>query len=238
MNISTLMIVAALCLAIGYVAGLLVSSLLGGHSKPEDESAKPDINAGLSALAEPAPANAGSGISGPISISGQKALSIDQILFWRDRPGGTYQIDLDGETLGNTGSLTADQRQRLVFILPEIKSWLEKLAAKTGVEIPKEPAVSVINLPVPKKGPVRLDLNPKPPLPQAPKSIVTQIDDILQTQISGTSLAGRGVRLAEAPGQRVVVWIGLENYPGINAVPDAEVLTAIRHAVKTWEASA
>jgi hypothetical protein len=97
-------------------------------------------------------------------------------------------------------------------------------------------AVSVI--PETKVGEVRPEVNPKPAPPPAQKSIVTQIDEILQDQIGGTALAGRGIRLSEAPGQGVTVWIGLEQFQGIDTVTDADVLAAIRRAVNTWEAQA
>ena len=66
-------------------------------------------------------------------------------------------------------------------------------------------------------------------------SIVQQIDDILQSQIFGTELYKKGVRLVDMPGEGVTVWIGLDHFHGIDAVDDPEVLYAIRTAVKTWE---
>ncbi len=77
--------------------------------------------------------------------------------------------------------------------------------------------------------------NPNEKGPKASPSIVAQINDILQAQIKGTSLERRGIRLIESPFHGVSVWIGLNSYPGLDSVPDEEVNTAIRTAVKTWE---
>jgi hypothetical protein len=71
-----------------------------------------------------------------------------------------------------------------------------------------------------------------------PASIVQQIDDILQSQISNTDLHNKGIRLAETPGEGVTVWIGLKPYQGVDAVDDPEVKEAIQNAVKTWEGQA
>jgi hypothetical protein len=71
---------------------------------------------------------------------------------------------------------------------------------------------------------------------KTPQSIVGQIDEILQSQIKGTPLESRGIRLVESATHGVTVWIGLKAYQGMDAIPDAEVNTAIRSAVKEWEA--
>jgi hypothetical protein len=230
MNSSTVLIIAVLCLAIGYIAGLVVSSLLGSRAKSEGESESP-------VLTDSTPAGIASGVSQARFNSDRHGSLFEKVLFWRDLPEGPLQIDFDGEGLSKSGSLTADQRKRLAALLPEIQSWVQNPVSRPKVETTKENS-GVISLPEPKKGFVRLELNPKPTVPQPPKSIVNQIDDILQAQIGTTALAGRGIRLTEAPGEGVVVWIGIEHFQGINSVPDAEVLTAIRHAVETWEASA
>jgi hypothetical protein len=67
------------------------------------------------------------------------------------------------------------------------------------------------------------------------KSITAQIDDILQERVANTPLEGRGIRLLEAPDGRVVVFVGIENYDGVDAVPDVDVRYAIRAAVTEWE---
>ena len=71
--------------------------------------------------------------------------------------------------------------------------------------------------------------------PSGPKSIVNQIDDILQDMIAGTPLASRGLKLIDDPVRGVVVEIGLNFYEGIESVPDEEVKAVIRKAVSVWE---
>jgi hypothetical protein len=66
-------------------------------------------------------------------------------------------------------------------------------------------------------------------------SITAQIDDILQESLVNTPLEHRGIRLLDAPDGRVVVFIGIESYDGLDAVPDEEVRRAIRAAVAEWE---
>lgn len=71
--------------------------------------------------------------------------------------------------------------------------------------------------------------------PAAARSIVEQIDEILQDLVSGTPLAEKSIRLVEEPDSDVIVWIGLEHYEGINNVPDIEARTIIQAAVREWE---
>ena len=76
----------------------------------------------------------------------------------------------------------------------------------------------------------------KLPKPPPPKSVAEQIDEVLQSQISGTPLAARGVKLLTTSGGGVRVQVGVEFYEGVDAVPEEEVRQAIREAVKAWEA--
>lgn len=50
-----------------------------------------------------------------------------------------------------------------------------------------------------------------------------------------TPLEKRGIHLSELPGSGVVVQVGLDQYPGIEAVPDEEVRSVLRAAVAEWE---
>jgi hypothetical protein len=72
---------------------------------------------------------------------------------------------------------------------------------------------------------------PQPP----PKSIAGQIDDVLQEMLENSPLASRAIRLLELPNKGMVVMIGLDQYEGVDAVPDEEIKQAIRAAVTEWE---
>jgi hypothetical protein len=65
--------------------------------------------------------------------------------------------------------------------------------------------------------------------------MVAQIDEILQKNIAGTSLANRGIRLMDAPGGGVTVFLGLDRYSSVGDVTDPEAQAAIRAAIAVWE---
>jgi hypothetical protein len=73
--------------------------------------------------------------------------------------------------------------------------------------------------------------NPQP----AEKSIAVQIDEILQENLENSPLASRAIRLLELPNKGMVVMVGLDQYAGVDAVPDEEIKTVIRTAVAEWE---
>lgn len=67
------------------------------------------------------------------------------------------------------------------------------------------------------------------------RSIADQIDEILQANLKGTELDKRGIRLMELPEKGLVVMIGLDQYEGVDAVPDPNIQAVIRNAVAEWE---
>ena len=95
-----------------------------------------------------------------------------------------------------------------------------------------EPAPRQEEIPLPATMP---EETPKTVKSVKPLSIVEQINDILQETIKDTPLAGRMIRLVEDPREGVVVWIGLERFPGVDSVPDPEVKAALRKAANEWE---
>jgi hypothetical protein len=78
-------------------------------------------------------------------------------------------------------------------------------------------------------------LKPIPVPPPTFKSIAMQIDEILQAQLAGTALEGRGLSLSDAPDRGVRVSLDGKDYNGVMEVPDEEVRAAIRAAVLEWE---
>lgn len=68
-----------------------------------------------------------------------------------------------------------------------------------------------------------------------PLSIVGQIDAVLQEILASSPLRSRGIRLVEDGHEGVIVWVGLEHFSGIEAVPYSEVKQVIRQAVAEWE---
>lgn len=70
---------------------------------------------------------------------------------------------------------------------------------------------------------------------EPPKSIVEQINDILQEILEADPEEMRSVRLVDDALHGVVVWVGVNHYEGVEAVPDTTVQALIRAAVKEWE---
>ena len=71
-----------------------------------------------------------------------------------------------------------------------------------------------------------------------PKSITAQIDDVLQDMLDESAHENQAIRLIEDPGKGVVVMVGLDQYEGVEAVPDPEIRSLIRSAVAEWESRA
>lgn len=74
----------------------------------------------------------------------------------------------------------------------------------------------------------------RPPEPPS-KSIAAQIDEILQEKLKDSPLASRAIRLMELPNKGMVVMVGLDQYDGVEAVPDDDIRRLIRAAVAEWE---
>jgi hypothetical protein len=163
----------------------------------------------------------------------------------------TLVLELDG-TRVDASVVTPQQRKRLIELLNAIRPWLEgksaatlphppapapkadtRQTASTPVPPPPSQAVAPSAAPVSKPAPAA-SKKAAEPLP-APTSIVEQINLILQARIAHTALAARGVVLLESPTGGVNVYIGIEKYEGVEAVPDEAVKAAIRAAIAEWE---
>ncbi|MBI4770677.1 MAG: hypothetical protein HY784_09805 [Chloroflexi bacterium] len=74
------------------------------------------------------------------------------------------------------------------------------------------------------------------PPPPAPRSVVEQIDAVLQEQLAGGELAGRSIQLLGRSDGAVLVVVGEQVFEGVEGVPYPEIRAAIRQAVERWEA--
>jgi hypothetical protein len=69
-----------------------------------------------------------------------------------------------------------------------------------------------------------------------PHNIAELINEVLQEKLKKSHLKDRGIRLMEFPGKGMVVLVGLDQYDGIDDVPDVEIRSVLQEAVVDWEA--
>ena len=153
---------------------------------------------------------------------------------------GRLQLDLDDEPVLVT-TITPDQRKRLIALLTAVRPWVDGKQSPTTPPPPKPEQVQpMAAMPESASEPA----SPAPPLadvpavdepPVAPKSIVSQIDAILQLRIVGTPLQQKGIKLQESAEGGVLVWVGLEKFQSVDEVTDEAIKSAIRAAIVEWE---
>jgi hypothetical protein len=160
---------------------------------------------------------------------------------------GALTLDIDGARV-NPIALYPEQRKRLIEMLNVMRPWLENKPVPVPTTPPPPPPQSVsapFNAAPPPPATVQSPkpaAAPAPPTPRkdeapaaAPTSMVGQINAILQSRIAHTKLADIGVTMIESPAGGVYVYVGLNKFEGIDAVPDEEIKAAIRAAIAEWE---
>jgi hypothetical protein len=217
MDLTVAILLAAICVVIGFLLGALIFSQRGKADPqvPPKETVSPESKAGLR--------------------------------IWHPRKEGDLGVELDGFTYTQQSDLTADQIQRVGHLFNELQAWL---------------AVSPVPRPPLQQAPPeslggsaeltgeeveRSSLNPfqiftrswqageKSESQEPEKSIVSQINEILQAKLEGTPLEDKGIRLVEDPELGMAVEVGLQRFKDIDSVPDEGVRRLIRQAVAEWE---
>jgi hypothetical protein len=228
-------VVACIGAAIG---GLVQRSLDARRQPPAEDAANPPGTENV----EPTPAEK---IEKSLASEGD----IEVLRAWRMRTGKVW-LEMDKARLENKEALDPAQRRKLLELVLDLRPWLELSAAAApepaaqpaaATPPPVQPTAPVVSpppptmsaKPVPTQPVVKTDPEEKPKISM--KSIVEQIDDVLQAKLSGTAYVNNDIHLLESPGGGVVVQVDLRKFEGIDAVPDAGIKDLIRLAVSEWE---
>jgi hypothetical protein len=243
----TLLIASAFGFA-GLVAGIIITLLFSRGRKPKPE---PEAQAPIP-KPEPRPEPKPQPVLQPQPLPQKR--HPDEAHLWRDPEKGKVLAEIDGAEFMGPENLSPEQRRKLVQVLREVAAWFNETGAKPVKSPLAAEAVTPVSAPPARPAPARpdpaapiyIEPTPAPPPPTvnetlmdvkktAPFSIVTQIDAILQGMLHNSSMKAKGIRLVEDPNGGVTVWVGIQRYPGIDAVTDPEALAIIRAAVAEWE---
>jgi hypothetical protein len=222
-DILSLLFIALICAAIGFVLGMLISGFRGGKPQEQPQKIVPAVS------------------SRPF------------ISFQLPGIGAGWRLEMDGKTFSTPGELDAAQRNHLMQGITELRNWVvvEQNPQPVTMQATTSPATSPPVRPsAPDNGveaeKKRVNLNPINVFARAiqtevgkvdhpDKSIAAQIDEILQEKLVDSPLAGRAIRLMELPGKGMVVMVGLDQYDGVSSVPDPEIRELLRSCVAEWE---
>ncbi len=244
-NLLQLIAIILAAMFFGYGFGLFEGRGQGYKRRQKEEAAEPKPAPVVSSPPPPSPAPAPAAPRDNallrLSLDGQKQPC----------------LDMDGQQV-DTSQMSPQQRKRLIDLMVMMRPWIESgpiassrpQAAPAPAPEPPPPAgiaAGAQRATVPpfdsevatrSTGPLKLSTGPAgtPETPAStPMTMVAQIDAILQAKITGTPLAGRGIRLVESAQGGAMVVVGLSRYAGVGDVPDPEVQAAIRAAIAEWE---
>ena len=174
-------------------------------------------------------------------------VSVDKELKWH--------IELDGTRLEKPDEISPEQRQRAVNVVMQMRPWLDgkpvPAAATTLVTPAPRPTPQPLNPPSPAQTTTvnqdalkisglrgfssMITKDVKTAVEKKPASMVTMIDEVLQSKLPGTPFGGKDIRLEDGPMGEVMVHVGARVYAGIDAVPEPEIRNIIRSAIADWE---
>jgi hypothetical protein len=235
MDTLSFLIVALICLALGFLGGALLSPF-----RSDEEGQKTDENAQIEDELE------------------------EVVRIWRDWDKGELLIKMEGQKYMSPEELNDEQRSEIDLVWQKLRmKTSESPTAVSEVALTATPEPEITSDQEPQSSAFLKDTQtPKEESPQAEvkpvsvnpvsvfaralasdvpkvepeeKSIVAQIDEVLQAKIAGTSLVERGIRLKDSPDGGVIVVVDTEEYEGVDGVPDEEIQNLIRSSVVEWE---
>jgi hypothetical protein len=170
-----------------------------------------------------------------------------ELRFWREGQDKQLVVEIDGASYRRGDDLNKEQNRRLTRLQADLQTWLKDFSPELVQPASTQAEPSQPKIEEPDDEAQRTSLNPfhiftrtlqpyeKSGEDEPGKSIVEQIDDILQMKLQGTHLEERGIKLLEGPDQAMVIEVGLDRYSDIDSIPDDAVRQVIRVSVAEWE---
>jgi hypothetical protein len=213
-----------LAAVIGLLVGLLVSSLFSSRESKSAEPEKPPQEMVKDGFAE-------------------------IVRLWYSPSGKKIVTQMDGGYYKDFLTLSPDQKARVNKLLVLWSTWAGKVT-EVKVEPVSTPFVGVessVAANLPPVAPVldwsvqealkteEAEDSPILPVEDRPKTIAGQISLIIEKMLIDSPIKEKGIKLIENDHHGVDVWIGLEKFDGIDAIPYPDVQQLIREAVAQWE---
>jgi hypothetical protein len=203
--------VGVLCIIAGLVAGYVL-----GNAREGQANEAPEVQAKDFSIAEP-------------------KYPPDALHIWRDNTSKKLILQIGERTIQAMEPFTSTEQKYLQQLLTYLQRWL---GGPVPTPTPKPTAQPILQRqPAPgvRVSPIEIEPSETADDTAAPKSIVAQIDTILQEKLSLSPLKDRGVRLMESPDGSMIIYIGLESYRDLEDIPDEDIIAIIRASVKEWE---
>ena len=171
------------------------------------------------------------------------------VRLWYSPNGKRIVTQLDGGYYKDFSHLSTDQQNRVNRLLALWSAWAGK-ATEPKVEPASTPFIGVESVEAANLPPIEpvLDWSVQEALKveeeaepsiltvqEKPKTIAGQISLIIEKMLVDSPIKEKGIKLIENNHQGVDVWIGLEKFDGIDAIPYPDVQQLIREAVAQWE---
>jgi hypothetical protein len=231
MTTPLLIVLSIVLIIVGFILALLVTPLLGLDNKPP--------KAELTHEEDP-----------EILMGKPQSLAADRSLWVAHDPrDNRIFIEIDGQIYKSVEELSQEQRRFLSSTTTDLVAWMSRSVLDPGLPVPiaqtPPPPIKIEQLPVePKPAAVERSLasnllrtlqpgGAKTP-PQL-KSLAAQVDEVLQEKIPFSGLSHHSIHLVDLPNYGMSVQVDLEQYPGIDAVPDEAIRKLIREAVEEWK---
>jgi hypothetical protein len=180
---------------------------------------------------------------------------------WRDKRSGKLAIEIEEKYFGAVEKLPSRQVSALIQAFNDLQLWLNvdnlanrlNAAPPAGLGMERQSSIFLEQLIATDQSPemleddniepVRVNVNEivsravalKSKVKEPPKSIVEQVDEILQKRLASSPFSNRLIRLVDAPDRGVEVQVDTQKYEGVDEVPDLEVRNFIQECVREWE---